>query len=153
MTVAFDGFDLDALELRISMWLADQLETNPVVLAVDRGEPGERRWYVRMAGEEKDFITIWITLGQRTLAFETYVMPAPEENHEMFYEQALRRSRNLVGVQFAIGEEDALFLVGHLAVTGFSEDELDRVIGTMYATVELCFMSLLRVGYASRFIS
>ena len=44
-------------------------------------EPGERRWFVRLRGEQKDMFTIWFTLGQRTLHYETYVMPAPEENH------------------------------------------------------------------------
>ena len=34
-----------------------------------------------MRGEEKDITTVWLTLGQRTLRYETYVMPAPEENH------------------------------------------------------------------------
>ena len=34
---------------------------NPVVAAVDRDEPGERRWFVRLPGEEKDTFTIWFT--------------------------------------------------------------------------------------------
>ena len=39
---------------------------------------------------------MWFTLGQRTLHFETYVMPAPEENHERFYEHLLRRNLQAV---------------------------------------------------------
>jgi hypothetical protein len=31
------------------------------------------------------------------------------------------------------------------------DDELDRVIGTLYATVEANFRALLRLGFASRF--
>ena len=73
--------ELDALEAHIDEWLAAQLSENPIMVAVDRGEPGERRWYVRLRGDEKDFTTVWLTLGQRTLQYETYVMPAPEENH------------------------------------------------------------------------
>ena len=49
--------------------------------AIDRGAAGERRWYVRLRGEQKDTFTVWFTLRQRTLHYETYVMPAPEENH------------------------------------------------------------------------
>ena len=71
-----------------------------------------------MHGEEKDTFTIWFTLGQRTLHYETYVMPAPEENHEQFYEHLLRRNLKLYGAAFAIGEEDAVFLVGQLAERG-----------------------------------
>jgi hypothetical protein len=151
VTVAFDPLDLDAIELRISMWLADELDRNPAMVAVDRGEPGQRRWYVRLHGEDKEFTTIWFTLGQRTLALETYVMPAPEENERELFEHVLRRNLKLVGVQFAIGAEDALYLVGSLALTGFSEAELDRLVGTVFSTVEQCFQTMLRIGFASHF--
>ena len=143
--------DLDALELEIDRWLAEQLAENPIMVAVDRGEPGERRWYVRLAGEEKDFTTIWFTLRQRTLHYETYVMPAPEENHERFWEHLLRRNYTLYGIHFAIGPEDAVFLVGHIPAEEVDADELDRIVGTVFAGVEQFFRPALRIGYASRF--
>ena len=70
---------------------------------------------MRVHGEEKDVFTIWFTLRQRTLHYETYVMPAPEENQAEFYEHLLRRNRKLHGAAFAIGDEDAVFLVGPAA--------------------------------------
>jgi hypothetical protein len=122
-----------------------------VVAAVDRGEPGERRWYVRMLGEEKDVTTVWLTVGQRTLRYETYVMPAPEENAGELYEHLLRRNEKLVGCHFSIGVEDAVFLRGELPVAALDEPELDRILGTLYATVEQCFRPAMRIGFASRF--
>src|SRR5690606_28815589 len=74
---------LDELTKLIETWLDVQLVENPTVAAVDR-DPTARRWFVRMSGEEKATFTLWLTLGQRTLQFETYVMPAPEENHGLF---------------------------------------------------------------------
>jgi len=143
---------LARFEADISAWLADFAADNPVVEAIDRGEEaGEARWYVRMAGEEKDHITIWLTLGQRTLRYEAYVMPAPEENAAEVYEMALRRNERLVGAHFAIGVEDAIFLRGELPLAALDEDELDRVVGSVYAYVEQCFRGLLRLGFASRF--
>ena len=59
--------ELDELEGRIDGWLAEQLADNPVVAAVDRDEADERRWFVRLRGEEKDTFTVWFTLRQRTL--------------------------------------------------------------------------------------
>jgi Putative bacterial sensory transduction regulator len=143
--------DLDRLEAAITSWLEGAMVTNPVIAAVDRGEPGERRWYVRMRGEEKDFTTVWLTMGQRTLRYETYVMPAPEENAAELYESLLRRNEKLVGAHFSIGAEDAVFLRGELPLAVVDEHELDRVLGTLYATVEHVFRPLLRVGFASRF--
>ncbi len=143
--------ELDDLEARIDAWLADQLAENPVVAAVDRAEPSLRRWYVRLLGEEKDHTTVWFTLDQRTLSYETYVMPAPEENHAAFYEHLLRRNEGFNGAAFTIGDEDAIFLKGQLPVAAVHEDELDRLLGSLYAYVERCFRPALRIAFASRF--
>ena len=147
----FGVHDLDSLEGQITGWLLDMKARNETIAAVDRGEIGERRWYVRMRGEEKEFTTVWITLGQRTLKYETYVMPAPEENAEQLYEHLLRRNESLVGAHFSIGIEDAMFLRGEMPLRMVDEEELDRVIGTLYATVERVFPVIIRIGFASRF--
>jgi len=151
MTDVFDDGALAGLERRIDEWLAGFRASNEAIEAVDRGEGDELRWYVRMRGEAKEHTTIWVTLGQRTLTYETYVMPAPEENVADVYEQALRRNEKLVGAHFAIGVEDALFLRGELPIAALTEAELDRVIGSLYAYVEQSFPALIRLGYASRF--
>ena len=143
--------ELDALEAAIDGWLGRALADNPMLVAVDRGEPGERRWYVRLAGEDKDFTTIWFTLRQRALHFETYVMPAPEENEAEFYAHLLRRNLGFHGMAFAVGAEEAVFLVGALPLTSVSEAQLDRVIGSTWAYVERSFRPALRIGFASRF--
>ncbi len=151
MTDVYDDSALDALEGEIDDWLASIAATSLPVEAIERGEGDERRWYVRLRGEDKDFTTVWLTLGQRTLRYETYVMPAPEENAAELYEHLLRRNERLVGAHFSIGIEDAVFLRGEVGVAALNEAELDRVIGTLYATVEQTFQALLRIGFASRF--
>lgn len=144
--------ELDALEARIDAWAAAEFAANDTVAAVDRAEePDVRRWYVRLRGEEKETFTVWFTLGQRTLHYETYVMPAPEEQHERFFEHLLRRNLRFNGAAFTIGAEDAVFLVGQLPVQAVDEEELDRILGSLYAYVEQCFKPALRIGYASRF--
>jgi hypothetical protein len=151
MSELFGNTHLEILDRQITSWLMSMMERNDTIVAVDRGEPDEHRWYVRMHGEEKEFTTVWFTLGQRTLQFETYVMPAPEENAEQLYEHVLRRNESLVGVHFSIGIEDAIFLRGELPLRMVDEDELDRVVGTLYATVERIFPTIIRIGFASHF--
>lgn len=153
MSDVHDTAALAVVEHRIDEWLSVFAAASPVVLAIDRAEGDEIRWYVRMAGEEKDFTTVWVTLGQRTLRYETYVMPAPEENAELLYEHVLRRNDRLVGAHFSIGVEDAVFLRGELPVSALTSGELDRAIGTLYATVEQCFQALLRIGFPRFFDS
>ena len=151
MSELFGTHELDSLEGYITHWLLTMKDRNETIVAVDRGDIGERRWYVRMRGEEKEFTTVWLTLGQRTLRYETYVMPAPEENAEQLYEHVLRRNESLVGAHFSIGIEDAIFLRGELPLRLVEEQEIDRVIGTLYATVERVFPVIIRIGFASRF--
>lgn len=140
-------------EAAIDGWLRGFAAESPVVEALDRGQPGEPepRWYLRMAGEEKEHLTLWFTLGQRTLRYEAYVLPAPQENQALVYETALRRNDKLVGAHFAIGVEDALFLKGELPLAMLSEAELDRVVGSLYTYTEAAFPVLLRLAFASKF--
>lgn len=151
MTELWGADEVHELEHHIDGWLASIRTEIPQILAVDRGDDDEVRWYVRLRGEEKDFTTIWLTLRQRTLRYETYVMPAPEENQAALYEHLLRRNERLVGAHFSIGIEDAVFLRGELPLRLVDEAELDRVIGTLFGIVEQTFQGLLRIGFASRF--
>ena len=152
MSEVYDDATLAVVERRLDEWLASIAASASVpVESIERAEGDVRRWYVRLRGEDKEFTTVWLTLGQRTLRYETYVLPAPEENAAELYEHLLRRNEKLVGAHFSIGIEDAVFLRGELPVGSLSEAELDRAIGTLYATVEQCFQSLLRVAFASRF--
>ncbi|MDG1695883.1 MAG: YbjN domain-containing protein [Ilumatobacter sp.] len=151
MTDAFTGEKLAVLERQIDEWLAELYANHDHIVAVDRSPDDDVRWFVRMRGEDKDFTTVWLTLGQRTLRYETYVMPAPEENHAQLYEHVLRRNDCLVGAHFSIGVENAIFLRGEVPVDRVDPNELDRVLGTLYAQVEQCFTGMIRIGYGSRF--
>lgn len=148
MSDLFDEAALARIERKIDEWLGRARTNHENILGVDRSAQDEFRWYVRMAGEEKDFTTIWFTLGQRTLRYETYVMPAPEQNAELLYETVLRRNEKLVGAHFSIGLEDAIYLRGEIGLLALNEFELDRIIGTLYATVEQLFWPLIEIGYA-----
>ena len=142
--------ELARLDELIEGWLAAQLAENDAVDGVER-IAGEHQWYVRLHGDEKATFGIVFELGQRTLRYETYLMPAPLENAAELYEHLLRRNLKLYGAAFAIGEEDALFLVGQLANAHVDEDELDRILGSLYEWVEAFFRPAMRIGYASRF--
>ncbi len=152
MTEAYEPSELAVLERRIDEWLAELAAADDRIVAIDR-DADAVRWYVRMRGDDKEFTTVWFTLGQRMLRYETYVMPAPEENDAELYEQLLRRNDRLVGAHFSIGVEDAIFLRGEMPVGQVTLAEVDRVLGTLYSQVEQCFQALLRIGFRSRFAS
>ena len=154
MSDVFSPSDLAGLESQIDQWLAALQAENPAIEAIDRGDRSERdplRWFVRLRGEQKEFTTVWLTLGQRTLRYETSVMPAPVDNIAQVYESALRRNERMIGAHFSIGAEDALFLRGELPLAAVTEAELDRIVGSMYDYVEQSFPALIRLGYARQF--
>jgi len=149
----FDEGRRAGLERRIDEWLSTVHSQHPNVVAAQRATDEPGRWMVRLRGEAKEFTTIWLRLGQRTLRYETYVMPFPEENVTETFESVLRRNERLVGAHYALGAENALFLVGELVLSALDDRELDRIIGTLFATVEAQFVDLVRLGFASRFSS
>jgi hypothetical protein len=151
ITVVYDDQSRAVLARQIDEWLGRLQAENSAVEAVDRGEDDQLRWYVRMRGVEREYTTVWLTLGQRTLSYETYVMPAPEENHQRLFEHLLRRNERMVGAHFSIGSEDAVFLRGEIALSCLDEAEFDRIVGSLYEYVERYFRPALQIGFASRF--
>ncbi len=75
------------------------------------------RWFVRMRGDDKDFTTVWLTLGQPHAAVRDLRDARAEENHAQLYEHILRRNDRLVGARFSIGVEGAIFLRGECPST------------------------------------
>lgn len=142
--------ELARLAELIDAWVARQAD-EPWVAAVERDESGEPRWFIRVRGEEKAVFSVWFILRQRSLFVETYVMPAPEEQHAATYEYLLRRNLRMFGMAFAIGDEDAVYLVGSIHNDDVSDAELDRLLGTAYMETEQSFRPAMRLGYASKF--
>ena len=140
---------LEALTAVVARWAEGEARTNPLLIGVE-WIADERRWLVRLRGEDKTIITVWLTLRERTLHYETYFMPAPEEDVARCWEYLLRVNARLYGMRFAIGDEDAVYLMGQLPLKAIDEIELDRIIGSAYAYTEQYFRAALAIGFGSR---
>lgn len=134
--------DTERCNAAISAWA----ESSGVAVEHD---PSIARWYVRLEGEEKDVVTIWMTIRQRTLRHETHFMPAPETNVCETYEYLLRRNGSLKGMRFCLGVEDAVFLVGEMPVAAVNEDEIDRIAGASLEYVDAFFPAAMTIGYSN----
>lgn len=141
--------ELDAIAEQIAGWLAELAAENPLIEAVDHDETGVRRWFVRMAGEERSHSTVWLHLRQRTLHHECHVLPAPVDDPADVYEYLLRRNHDLRGLAFCIGDEDAIYLVGEVPATDLERDDLDTILGMHAEAVERCFRPALQLGFHS----
>lgn len=132
-------------------YLREQYEESESVVAVE--PDGENRWMVRLAGQAKDYTTIWFTVGDRTLRYESYFMPDPEENHEQLYRYLLFKNATMYSSRFSLADDHDVFITGQLPLSAVDADEIDRIVGTIYANVESYFGRAIRIGYASRFAS
>ena len=136
---------------RVDAWVDRELAAGGALEAVDRQQVTDRtashRWYLRFRGEEKDHITVWLTLRQRTLHHEAQFMPAPEENVAEVLQYLMRRNADLFGMAFCLGPEDAVYLVGRVPARLVDDDELDRIAGSSVHYVDEHFPTAMTLGH------
>ena len=120
--------------------------------SVERAEAPLRRWYIRLLGEEKTVFSIWLTLQQRSLHFETYFVPAPEENPAQLYEYLPAAATSGCAARASpSGPRTPSSWWARSGPRDVDDDELDRILGTLYEATEQHFRPAMRLGYASRF--
>ena len=137
----------------IDAWIARErsVEGTFGLVAAERQEVTDRtashRWYLRFRGEEKDAVTVWLTLRQRTLHHEAQFMPAPEEHRLEVLEYLMRRNADLYGMAFCLGPEDAVYLVGRVPAGLVDDEELDRIAGSSILYVDDHYPTAMTLGH------
>ncbi len=146
--------DADAavrLDERLTRWAAGWREgALPVEVDhhADADERGHYHWLVRLHGEEKDVVTVWISLRQRSVHVETEVVPAPEMGEEALYRYALVRNADLRSVHLAIGPESAIYLVTALPLAELTVERLDEIMAAVQIYVDELYPTMRTLGVA-----
>ena len=83
------------------------------------------------------------------------LMPVPLSEPESaspaeVHRQALVRNSRAWRCFFALDAERAIVLRGRLPETRVTLEELDRVLGEVYETIEVSFRPMVRAGFPSR---
>ena len=133
----------EVLDERIRLWLDDPESS------VEYTEELEGRIAVRMRQQARDATTVWFDIGERSLTFEAYFMPAPPHPEEV-HRQALVRNMTSWRSFFAVDGEGALVLRGRIAAERVTLEELDFVLGEIYEMVEIGFRPMIRSGFPTR---
>ena len=107
---------------------------------------GHYHWLVRLKGEERDVITLWLSLRQRTVYVETEVMSAPEENLEALYRYLLVRNAELRELHLAIGPEQGIYLVTQIPINEVTVERLDELVGATITYVDEIFPTVMTLG-------
>ena len=108
-----------------------------------------RRWYVRFGCDGRDAATIYFDLHQRTLRYELYFLPAPDDDARLpaLHAWLLRRNHDLYGARFSLGRDGDVYLTGRVALEHLTTGELDRIIGVLYELTERWFQAAVRIAY------
>src|SRR5689334_20954686 len=107
------------------------------------------RWYVRFGCDGRDAATIYFDLHQRTLRYELYFLPAPDDESRLpaLHAWLLRRNHDLYGARFSLGRDGDVYLTGRVALEHLTTDELDRIIGVLYELTERWFQAAVTIAY------
>ena len=139
------------LDETLSSW-AKQWQRSALLGVEHQPLPDDRghfHWLIRLKGEEKDVITLWLSLRQRTVHVETEVMPAPEENRETLYRYLLTKNAELRELHLAIGPEDGIYLMAQIPIAEMTTERLDEVVGATLIYVDEIYPTAMTMGLPS----
>jgi hypothetical protein len=107
---------------------------------------------VRFGCDGRDAATIYFDLHQRTLRYELYFLPSPEndERRAELNEFLLRRNHGLYAARFSLGPDGDVYLTGRTALEHLTEAELDRIIGVLFELTERWFQPAVAIAYRPR---
>ena len=112
-------------------------------------EPAPGQFSLALPGEKKLQTPVRLDVGTHALAVHAFVCRRPDENHERVYAWLLQRNLRLYGVSFALDRLGDIYLDARLPLSVLAHDELDRLLGTVLATADESFNTLLELGFAS----
>lgn len=116
-------------------------------LVYRQAEPGA--FSVELPGEHRLKTVCWLTVGQHALAIEAFVMRQPDENRERVWAYLLTRNANTYVVAWSIDDHGDVYLSGRLPLAAITDDEIDRVLGSVLSNADDCFDALLQLGFGS----
>lgn len=109
-------------------------------------DKGHFHWLIRLKGDEKDVITLWLSLRQRSVHVETELMPAPEERREELYRYLMVKNHELRELHLAIGPEDGIYLVTRVPILELTIERLDELVGATLTYVDELYPTAMSMG-------
>ena len=104
---------------------------------------------ITLPGEKKLQTPVRLDVGEHALGVHAFVCRNPDENHERVYRWLLERNLRMYAVAFAVDHAGDIYLDARLPLSSITEDELDRILGSVLAHADASFNALLELGFAS----
>ena len=102
-----------------------------------------------LPGEKKLQTAVRLDVGAHALSVHAFVCRSPDENHEEVYRWLLQRNLRLYAVAFAVDRLGDIYLDARLPLGIVTEQELDRLLGSVLSVADESFNVILELGFAS----
>lgn len=106
-----------------------------------------RTFVVVLPGEHRLKTTVSLLIGEHSLSVNAFVVRHPDEHHEKVYRWLLKRNRRMYAVSYAVDHLGDVYLVGKVPLSAITEDELDRILGSVLENSDGAFDQLLEMGF------
>ena len=116
---------------------------------IDYDSPREGTFSLTLPGEKKQQTPVRLDVGEHALGVHAFVCRNPDENHARVYRWLLERNLRTYAVAFAVDHTGDIYLDARLPLSSVSEEELDRVLGSVLAHADASFNTILELGFAS----
>ena len=110
---------------------------------------GDGSYAVTLPGTHKLKTICNLVVGEHALRIEAFVMRQPDERREELWAWLLQRNARMYGVAFAIDAVGDVYLTGRMPLHAVTEDELDRLLGSVLTYADESFDTMLEIGFGS----
>lgn len=104
---------------------------------------------ITLPGEKKLQTHCALIVGDHSLTVNAFVIRKPDDNEAEVHAWCMAKNASLYGVAFAINDVRDIFLVGRLSLSAVTDQEIDRLIGTVLQISDTSFNPLLELGFAN----
>jgi putative sensory transduction regulator len=104
-------------------------------------------WDVMLPSYWKESVAVSLRLGDWNLQAEAFFMRAPEENRAETYHLLLQRNVRSGPWRFCANEEGDVLLSALIPKSAVSEEELDRLFGTLIVVTDETYVPYMKLGY------
>ncbi|MDQ4052695.1 MAG: YbjN domain-containing protein [Actinomycetota bacterium] len=101
-----------------------------------------------LPGEKKLQTAVRLDVGPHALGVHAFVCRKPDENHERVYRWLLERNLRMYAVAFGVDRLGDIYLDARLPLVSVSEEELDRLLGSVLSYADESFNAILELGFA-----
>ena len=114
---------------------------------VEHEQTDDHSFVAELPGIHRLKTTCAITVEKHGVTVQAFVVRKPEENVDGVHAYLLARNARMYGVAWAIDDVGDIYLSGRFSHHAITEDEVDRLLGTVLEYADDSFNELLKLGF------